>query len=229
MNYPGKELEAFDKAKFFQKYTFFLTKKFIKNNILEIGAGIGSFTKNYSTNNKNNILLNDLDSKNLNKIKLKFSKFKNIKVTKKKINQINIKFDCIIYLNVLEHIKNDTKEINDAKKKLKKNGHLIFLVPAHQKLYTKFDKAIGHFRRYDINFFKISKSKDLSIVRLIYVDLLGYFLYYLNKLFFKKEVYPSLSKIILWDKIFVPITILLDFLFQYKFGKNILCIYKKNS
>ena len=41
MHYPGKELELFDKANFWRKYIFFKTKKFIKGDILEIGAGLG--------------------------------------------------------------------------------------------------------------------------------------------------------------------------------------------
>ncbi len=60
-----------------------------------------------------------------------------------------------------------------------------------------------------------------------YLDVMGYFLYYLNKVFFKKEVYPTSLKIFIWDKIFTPITIFADFLFNYKFGKNLLCVYKK--
>ena len=110
---------------------------------------------------------------------------------------------------------------------LNKGGSLIILVPAHQKLYTRFDKEIGHFRRYNVNFFKKNKFENVRIQKLVYLDLAGYFLYFFNKFFFKKEIYPSLTKIILWDKIFVPITIILDFIFFYKLGKNILCIYKK--
>ena len=47
MNYPGKELEIFDTAKVFQKYIYFLIKNFIKSQIYEVGAGIGSFTSHY--------------------------------------------------------------------------------------------------------------------------------------------------------------------------------------
>ena len=147
---------------------------------------------------------------------------------KKKIDNINTKFNTIIYLNVLEHIYKDKLEINKAAKKIKIGGYLIFLVPAHQALYTKFDKAIGHYRRYDLKFFKSNKFKNLKIKKLIYLDIVGYFLYFLNKFFFKKEVYPSPFKIFLWDKFFTPITMLLDFLKNYKFGKNILCVYKKS-
>jgi len=226
MKYPGKELEIFDKATIFQKYIFFLIKKYLKKNIFEVGAGIGSFTRHYIKSNKK-ILLSDLDLSNYNFLKRKFLKFKNINVTKNKTNKIKNKFDNIIYLNVLEHIKNDKKEIKIALSKLNKGGSLIILVPAHQKLYTRFDREIGHFRRYNINFFKKNKPENARIQKLVYLDLAGYFLYFFNKFFFKKEIYPSLTKIILWDKIFVPITIILDFIFFYKLGKNILCIYKK--
>ena len=131
-------------------------------------------------------------------------------------------------MNVLEHIKNDKKEINISLSKLNKKGYLIILVPAHNELYTKFDKEIGHFRRYKIKFFKKLKLKNSKIIKLQYLDCLGYFLYYLNKMFYKDEVYPSESKIFIWDKFFTPLTFFLDKFLNYKFGKNILCIIKKD-
>ena len=47
MKYPGEELDNFDKATIWRKYIFFEIKRFIKGKVLEVGAGIGSFTKNY--------------------------------------------------------------------------------------------------------------------------------------------------------------------------------------
>ncbi len=227
MDYAGKELEIFDTAKVFQKYVYFLIKKYFKNKIFEVGAGIGSFTRNYNDSYKE-IYLSDLDKNNYLVLKKKFSKKKNIKINNQKINQINKKFNTIIYLNVLEHIKEDKREINLAISKLNSGGHLIILVPAHQKLYSKFDKAIGHCKRYNINFFKNNKFKNASVEKLIYLDMVGYFLYFCNKIFFKEEIYPSKIKVFLWDKFFSPITIVLDFITNYKYGKNIICVYKKN-
>tara|TARA_Y100001970_G_scaffold256799_1_gene334870 strand:+ start:13367 stop:14059 length:693 start_codon:yes stop_codon:yes gene_type:complete len=228
MKYPGNELELFDKAKVWRKYIYFKTKKYFKGKFLEIGAGIGSFTRNYESN-FSEIIISDLDEKNNKILNEKFENFKNIKITNKKINEIQETFDTIIYLNVLEHIEKDKEEIMEAEKKLNPGGHLIILVPAHQKLYSKFDEAIGHFRRYDINFFKKNKFQNLKLAKLIYLDFFGYLLYYLNNFFFKKDVYPSPIKIYLWDKIFTPFTILIDFLIGYSSGKNILCVYKKGE
>jgi len=226
MDYPGKELEIFDKAVFWRKYIYFLVRKYLKNGLLEVGAGIGSFTKNYK-NNFTNITLTELDKKNIKRLKKRFKNSK-IKILSKFTSEIGKKFNTILYMNVLEHIKNDKKEINISLSKLNKKGYLVILVPAHNELYTKFDKEIGHFRRYKINFFKKLKLKNSKIIKLQYLDCLGYFLYYLNKMFYKDEVYPSESKIFIWDKFFTPLTFFLDKFLNYKFGKNILCIIKKD-
>ena len=227
MIYPGAELDNFDKAVVWRKYIFLLIKKYIKGNVLEVGAGIGSFTNNYK-NLARDITLTEVDQKNLIKLKEKF-KDNNFTFSDKITKKILKKFDTIMYLNVLEHIKQDNEEIKNAFEKLNQDGYLIILVPAHNKLYSNFDKAVGHYRRYEIEFFKSIKIKNSKLIKLIYLDSLGYFLYYLNKLFFKKEVYPSKLKIFIWDKIFTPIPYFLDRILMYKFGKNILYIIKKST
>lgn len=226
MKYPGKELEIFEKTIFFQKYTLILIKKFMSGSVFEVGAGLGSFTKHYHKLFKR-VLLNDADKSNLRILKNRYSHFNNIKIISSKIQNVKSQFETIIYNNVLEHIGNDVLEITNAMKKLKKNGHLIIFVPAHQNLFSKFDKAIGHHRRYDLNFFRAKHFKNYKIKKLVYVDSVGYLLYFLNKIFFSQQVYPSKFKVLLWDRIFCPISIILDFLTFYKLGKNILCIYQK--
>ena len=155
------------------------------------------------------------------------SRFKNITVLESQIANVSQKFNTICHFNVLEHIEADILEIENSIQKLNVDGHLIILVPAHQKLYGKLDRAVGHYRRYNINFFKKNIFKNARIVELKYLDIFGYFLYFLNKFFFKEETFPTKLKIFIWDKIFTPFTIIADFLFRYKFGKNILCVYKK--
>ena len=100
------------------------------------------------------------------------------------------------------------------------------MVPRHQKLYSNFDKSVGHFRRYEIDFFKKNLCK-LDRKLLLSLDFVGYILYSLNRIFFKEEKFPSKIKIFIWDKIFTPFTIILDFLSNYKFGKCIIAVYKK--
>ena len=226
-NYPKEATERFDNADFHINYCLLFIKRFLKGSVLEVGAGCGSFTRNYLNKKIDSLLLTELDKNNIHELSQKFKNNSKIKITNKKLNNIKKKFDTIIYLHVLEHIKNDKSEIKFALKKLKKNGFLIIMVPAHQKIYSNLDKAVGHFRRYDFKFFK-KNFKSLETVNIKFLDSMGYFLYYLNKIFFKKEIYPSKFKIFIWDKFFTPLTMIVDFLSGYRFGKCILAIYKKN-
>ena len=227
MEYLGKELELFDKASFWRTYLYLFIKKFIGKKILEVGAGIGSFTKIYTKDNFN-MTLSELDNYNYQTLKKKFDSHKNIKVENKLINQFNETFDTILYLSVLEHIEDDKKEILNALEKLIAGGHLIICVPAHNYMYSNFDKEIGHFRRYEMNFFDNLDLKNATVKKSFFIDSFGQLIYFLNKLIFSKEVYPTKLKIFIWDKIFIPITCIIDFLLFYKFGKNIICIIKKN-
>ena len=71
MKYPGKELEIFDKASFWRNYLFLLTKKYFGKKILEVGAGIGSFTNIYKNKNLQ-IYLSEIDNNNFEILKKNF-------------------------------------------------------------------------------------------------------------------------------------------------------------
>lgn len=228
MNYPGKELEIFDKAHLWRGYLYLILKKFIGKKILEVGAGIGSFTKIYFEKSSN-ITLSEIDNSNHDILIKKFSLNKNVKVENKIINEFNETFDTILYLSVLEHIENDEKEIANALDRLEEGGHLIICAPAHNYMYSNFDKEIGHFRRYEMSFFNKLSLKNAFIKKKFFIDSLGHLIYFLNKIAFSKEVYPSKLKIFIWDKILIPVTFIVDFFSFYKFGKNIICIIEKKS
>ena len=222
MNY----LNIFNDAKVWIKYIHALNKKYYRNDFLEIGAGIGSFTDGYKKNIKN-ICLTEISDENLNILKKKYENNKNINIFEADLDKIDMKFNTIAHFNVLEHLEDDIGEIKKCLEKINKDGFLIILVPAHNKLYSNLDKAVGHYKRYEKIFFKNLKIENAELVKICYVDCIGYFLYLFNKLFFNKETYPSKFKIFIWDKIFTPLTIVIDFITRYKFGKNLLCIYKK--
>jgi len=223
--YPTEATEKFDDATFHRKYCLSFVRKYIKGDVLEVGAGCGSFTRDYIDNNLK-ITLTETDKKNYDDLKKKFENNKNVEVEDKKIFQMEKKFDTILYLHVLEHIEDDKNELNEVFKKLKSNGVLIIMVPQHQSLYSNFDKYVGHFRRYEIEFFTPNLI-NLKREKLLSLDSLGYLLYFLNRIFFKKETFPSKFKIFIWDKICTPFTILMDFFTNYKIGKSIIAVYKK--
>ena len=223
IQYDGFELEHFDSAHNFRKYQLFLIKDYISDKFLEVGPGKGGFAFFYSNLVKKPMLIEP--EKKLYRI-LKKSLKKKFIIKNCTINKINNKFDTIIYFDVLEHIKNDIKEVSIASKKVKKNKYLIFNVPAYQSLYSNFDKSVGHHKRYNKkDFLKISKKTGLKIEKLIYYDSIGFLFLILNRVFSLKQSNLK-NKLYLWN-LLIPLSRLIDFLTFNKFGKSLLCVFKK--
>ena len=132
-------------------------------------------------------------------------------------------------MDVLEHIEDDEKEINRALEQLKPGGNIIFFIPAYQFLYSDFDKAIGHVKRYTKHFFlTFKRDKKISITELKYFDSIGFFMALLNKLFNKDKIETIGLGIKIWNKL-IFLSKIMDLIFFNKFGKSLLCIMKKNS
>lgn len=224
IKYEGFELDTFDAAKKFRNYQIYYLKSYIKDPFLEVGAGKGGLTNLYKKFTKD-ITLIEPDNKLFQLLRKKFRK-KNIKIKNQTIDKIKFKYQTIIYFDVLEHIKSDLKEVKIASKKLKKNGNLIFNVPAHQLFYNEFDKAVGHFKRYNKKDFKdIEKKTDLKIEKLIYYDSIGLLFLILNKIFKLKETNLK-NKIYFWNML-IPLSKIIDKLTFNKVGKSLLCVFKK--
>jgi phospholipid N-methyltransferase len=224
INYPGWELKYFDKALNFREYQFLLIKQYIGKVVAEVGPGNGVNLKIYQPLAKKIYLFepSNIFIKKLNKYKNK-----KIQIVNSVFKKAKNKYDTIIYLDVLEHIKNDSKEIFNAYNSLKKNGYLIINVPAFQHLYSSFDKDLMHFKRYEKkDFKKIFNSLKIYSYKMIYFDSLGYFLSLLSKIFIKNYKTKFGSKILIWNKL-IPLSIFLDRLFLNNFGKSLIVFVKK--
>lgn len=57
-------------------------------------------------------------------------------------------YDIIAAFDVLEHIRDDAGVLSQMRERLKDSGRLILTVPAHPELWSAFDVASEHMRRY---------------------------------------------------------------------------------
>jgi len=219
--YDGWELKYFDKAYNFRNYQFELVKKFIRGKVAEVGPGNGSFLKYYLS------LATQIDlfepSENF---LINLNTFKDPKI--KIFNNFFLKnenyYDTILYLDVLEHIKDDSMEIQTAFESLNKGGALVISVPAFQHLYSKFDKDVDHFRRYSKNTLKSLTTKiGFASTKLIYFDSIGYILSIASKLITKDYLNNFGKKIKIWNSL-IPLSKIIDLLILNRFGKSLIMI-----
>lgn len=58
------------------------------------------------------------------------------------------RFDLIFLFDVLEHIRDEDSFLRSVQFHLAESGSILLNVPSHQTLYSKYDRAAGHVRRY---------------------------------------------------------------------------------
>lgn len=229
--YIGDELTIFRDAVNWKKYWYNSISEFISGDVLEVGAGIGVNTNLILQNHKNIKSIvsiepdKSLADQVLNNLKGNTSK---VTVLNQYLENLPVenKFDTIIYIDVIEHIQDDSKELSKAKLHLKDGGVLIILVPAYNFLFSPFDKAVGHFRRYNKDMLIKSVPEDLSQLKLFYLDSLGVCASLVNKLILKQS-YPKKEQILKYDRMVVPMSKVMDILIGHSFGKSLVGIWEK--
>jgi len=83
--------------------------------------------------------------------------------------ELNESYDFIILFDVIEHIEDEFKFIESTLTHLKRGGILAVNVPAYNFLYSTYDKAAGHLRRYTIKeLTDIAEVHDLKIINKTY-------------------------------------------------------------
>jgi SAM-dependent methyltransferase len=58
-------------------------------------------------------------------------------------------FDLVCAFEVLEHIEDDLGALRAWRERLRPGGWLLLSVPAFDERYDAWDRAVGHYRRYD--------------------------------------------------------------------------------
>ena len=135
-------------------------------------------------------------------------------------------FDAILYIDVLEHIADDAAALAAAATRLRPGGRLIVLAPAHQVLYSEFDRAIGHFRRYDTRSLTRVGPEGCRLAHVRYLDSVGLLASLANAVLLRRST-PSQRQIRFWDRVLVRCSRLVDGLCRYRLGKTIIAVWEK--
>lgn len=225
-DYIGEELGLFLHATNWKRYFAARCRPYVRGAVLDAGCGLGANAEHLWNDTVTGWTFLEPDRRLLDQVPANapahvVERSQRIHGTTADLPSVPA-YDTILYVDVIEHIEQSRAELARAFQLLRPGGHLVILVPAFNLLYSPFDKAIGHFRRYDKAMLRAELPPGGRIARLEYLDSLAFFMSLANKWVLGQR-YPTLKQVMFWDRTIVPLSRMADPMLFHTFGKSLLC------
>ena len=230
-HYVGDELDRFAAAVHWKAYFRRRIAPYLGQEILEVGAGLGGTTRALCRGTETRWVCLEPDPALADRLKAEQASGRlpgSCEVVVGSLaDQLEVdRFDSVLYMDVLEHIEGDHAEMVQAARRVKPGGYVIALSPAHQWLYTPFDRSIGHCRRYSRATLRALTPPGLDLVWLGYLDSVGFFASLANKLLLQQAM-PTPAQIAFWDRVLVRTSTWVDPILGYRAGKSVLGVWRR--
>ena len=190
-------------------WTFSLFERHIRGHVLEVGCGVGTFTRRLLGHPLCEALLSiDVDPAAVEYCRRSIVGPR-LELRVSDVRAIDGRFDLIVCMNVLEHIEDDVGALRHMLALLRPGGTLFLLVPAHPFLHSSFDTEAGHYRRYTkraLGALRETAGTAPLDVRQFYFNAVGAIGYFVQYKLLRKQPRADFSAEIGWfDRIVVPV------------------------
>lgn len=234
--YAGRDLESMAFARNYHRWILDLFAPHLGGRLVEVGAGTGSFSEL--------LLERDFDSLDLVEPSPEMHRRLAERVkgfpAQARVRTFNDTFaraapllaaggapDSVIYVNVLEHVREDEAELRAVRDALAPGGRLFLFVPAFGWLYGSFDRQVGHQRRYTRSELSGKCARaGFRVVKSTYFDAAGVLPWWLKYRVLRSErMEPAAVRF--YDDYCVPVLRRVEARVPPPFGKNVLLVAEK--
>ena len=181
-------------------YNAWLGRRFREHmgqRVLEIGAGIGTITRELEAGVELLIAL-EVDRFFVDRLRNKFRGKPHVRPYLSDVALADWEalkaeqLDTIVLSNVLEHIPDDAAAVRRFRQILAPGGRVLVLVPALPQLFGAIDEAVGHYRRYTQPALrKVLEENGFELERLEWMNLVGIPGWFLNSRLLRRRAVPK--------------------------------------
>lgn len=229
--YPGGELEMFQHAVNWKAYYASHLRRVIRGDTLEVGAGIGGTSRFLCDGGQRSWTCLEPDGRLRERLQASLAAkplpvpFRVLEWTVADLPSAE-QFDTVLYIDVLEHIEDDHGELERSAQHLRPGGRIVLLGPAHDWLFSPFDRALGHYRRYSKSRLARITPSSLQLLSAFYLDSVGMLASLANRMLLR-EALPTVGQIRFWDSTLVRLSRAIDPLTGRRIGKSVVAVWKK--
>ena len=226
--YFGKDLEAMSFAQNYHRWIVDEFAPFLGQHVAEVGAGVGNVSQMLLDRHIEKLAAFEPDQRMFAELERALAPEPRAHAVQGFFGpeQAGADYDALVYVNVMEHVEHDRREMAHAFRALRPGGHLLVFVPALQWLYSPFDKKVGHYRRYTKRgLVGKAKAAGFEIAKARYFDVAGVLPWYVNFVLLKNEM--AGGAVSLYDNAVVPIMKRVERVLPLPLGKNVLLAARK--
>jgi SAM-dependent methyltransferase len=222
-------LSTMDAMRTYNEWLWKRIRPFVGQRVLEAGCGTGTMTRRLVTRRR--VVALDSDLHYVSALAGRYAGRSNVRVLQADLSAETWpelqeeQFDTIICMNVLEHVPDDQHVLQRFGQLLRPGGHLILLVPAHQRLYGTLDRALGHYRRYEFASLREQlRGCGFGVERMCHLNPTGTLGWFINGRILRRTVLPPFQTR-LYDFMY-PVLSLVELL-RLPLGLSVLAIARK--
>ncbi len=225
------DLEIMSQSLNYRNWIFSQFSAYIGQRVVEMGAGIGTFTD--LLKDREIVMPVDNYGPAVDYLRNRFKDQENvlplkIDVSSQQLTELKqYTPDTCICNNVLEHIDDDHAALSNMFDILTPEGHLGLYIPAFQCVFGTIDELVGHKRRYDRKglSYKLNKA-GFKILELYYMNSIALPGWFLNNRVLKRNK-ESISQVLFFDRYIVPWLKAIENILHPPFGLGLIAICKK--
>jgi SAM-dependent methyltransferase len=221
-------LESLPSAVNYHSWLCSMALPYLGSNPLELGSGLGDYAQTWLDHGLERISISEIEPQRRASLEHRFRDDSRVRLVSIDLSRQDPgDFSSVVSFNVMEHVPDDRSAFRAAHALLRSGGYIVTLAPAFPFATSKFDRSIGHVRRYTLD--SISKgyaAAGFEITEARYYNAPGLLAWFVGMRLLRMT--PKAGRALsLWDQQVVPRARSWESRYAMPFGQSVLCVGRK--
>ena len=195
---------------------------------LELGSGLGDYAQTWLDGGLERIAISEVEPHRRRLLENRFRDDPRVRLVSIDLSREDpADFSSVVSFNVMEHVPDDRRAFRAAHALLRKGGYFITFAPAFPFAMSRFDRSVGHVRRYKLDSIREGYvAAGFEITEARYYNAPGLLAWFVGMRLLRMTPKAS-ATLSIWDEQVVPRTRSWESRHTMPFGQSVLCVGRK--
>jgi SAM-dependent methyltransferase len=218
-------LESLNSAVNYHAWIRDMVTPYLGDHPIEIGPGLGDYAADWLARGLPRITLSEIDPSRRALLDKRFGGDPRVSVRDIDVlAPVDANHSALVAINVLEHIEDHVGALRSAHRLVRPGGAVVMFVPAFPFAMSRFDRAVGHVRRYRLRTLREAyAAAGLRLERIHHVNAPGLPAWFVGMRLLKMTPQDG-ATVQLWDRYVIPAARKLEEKRNPPFGQSIFAV-----